>query len=66
MCKKSMKLVRSRPSITQVGKTLSSGFISKIILPRVEIQMHSLEIYKLQTFYYAQKVYMYIDEVFGT
>ena len=43
------------PSVTQVGKTFSSAFILKIILPRVGIQMLSLEVYKLQIFY-AQRV----------
>ena len=49
-------LVRGTSPITQVGKTLSSGFILKIILPRVGIQMHSLGVYKLKIFYYAQRV----------
>ena len=49
-------LVRGTSPITQVGKTLSSGFILKIILPRVGIQMHILGVYMLQIFYYAQRI----------
>ena len=46
-------------SITEVGKTLSSGFILKIILFQVaglKCIPDSLGVYKLQIFYYAQRV----------
>ena len=50
VCTKSMKLVRGtslhHPS-REIGKTLSSGFILKLILPRLGIQMYSLKVYKL-------------------
>ena len=45
-----MELVRGtslhHPS-REIGKTLSSGFILKLILPRLGIQMYSLKVYKL-------------------
>ena len=56
MCKKSMKLVMGTSLHHPSRENLSRGFILKMTLPWEGIQMHSLEVYKLQIFYFAQRL----------